>query len=320
MKKIFILTILALYSYADMKVEEVLGSGCLKSYKNIYMPAKKHKAFVYAREKDTYNDRCVWWFGRSSLDEAIEESMKKCQTYMLNAECILVDKEGVFKVKDGTFTPISPPDNTPLSKEEKEALAKKAKGFILGNCYPFFIDTYLKAEGHKSFAYSIDQNGNYACGYSYKSIGNIKSDKEAIKACKRNKTKRGDATPKSPCKIYAYDKKILLTPKDFNINIEPKKDTFLDEDAYFERLAKAKEIIGENACLMQMKYYLRGKTQQDVLLLAANLLVSLSESLYSPESSIGSSSAGLGHRRGLDTTWLSYFARAGNSAAHFALL
>jgi len=143
MKKIFILTLLTLYTYADMRVQEVLGVDCLKSYKDIYLPAKNHKAFIYAREKDTDKDRCVWWFGVSSLDEAIKGSMKKCQTYMLNAECMLVDTEGVFKVKDGTFTPINPPDDTPLSKDEKEILVKKAKNFILGNCYPFFVDKYL---------------------------------------------------------------------------------------------------------------------------------------------------------------------------------
>lgn len=262
MKKLLILTLMTLCAYANMPVEHVLGKGCLHSYNDIYKPAKNHKAFVYAREKDTGNDRCVWWFDRPSLEEAIEASMKRCQTFILDAECVLVDQEGVFQVKDGTFTPLLPADNRPLSKDEKTDMLKKAKSLILGNCYPFFTDKYLNAKGHKSFAYSIDPNGDFACGYAYEQIVKTKSDNEAIKACKRNKGKRGNAAPKSPCKIYAYDRQILLSAKDFGINIEHKEDKSLDEDAYQKKLSKAKEIIKGGACLRQMKYYLRGKTQQ----------------------------------------------------------
>lgn len=59
------------------------------------------------------------------------------------------------------------PENRPLSSKEITNLMKKAKPVILGNCYPFF-EAYLKAKGHKSFGYSLDADGKYACGNSYR--------------------------------------------------------------------------------------------------------------------------------------------------------
>jgi len=45
---------------ADMLPKNVLASNCLQDYKNNYLSKKTHKAFVYAREKDTGKDRCNW--------------------------------------------------------------------------------------------------------------------------------------------------------------------------------------------------------------------------------------------------------------------
>jgi hypothetical protein len=262
MYKLLLPTLATLFLQANMLPQNVLSKNCLESYKNSYLSQKDHKAFVYAREKETDKDRCNWAYGYDATKEAIDSSMKGCQSVLLNAECTLVDTDGVFEVKEGTFSRLTPVDDTPLSAEEKEKMIEQAKGLILGNCLPFFTKNYLDAKGHKSFGYSIDANGNYACGYSYQNQTEKISQKQAIKSCNDNKAKRGNKAPKSPCKVYATNKQILLGAKDFGIKIEPKKDIFLDEDAYAERLTKAKEIIGNNACLMQIKYYLRGKTQQ----------------------------------------------------------
>jgi len=262
MLKIVYFLIISLSLHAQILPKNVLGNNCLEYYKNSYLTQKSHKAFVYAREKATDKDRCNWAYGYTNTKEAIDMAMKGCQSFLLNAECTLVDTDGTFKVAEGVFSTLTSADNTPLTKAEKEKMTQQAQGLILGNCLPFFKQKYLDAKEHKSFAYSIDLNGNYACGYSYKNQTENVSKKSAIDACKRNKLERGDKSPKSACKIFATNKKVLLSANDFGIKIEPKKDIFLDSDTYTKRLAKAKEIIGENACLLQMKYYLRGKTQQ----------------------------------------------------------
>jgi len=262
MLKIVYFLIISLSLHSEILPKNVLGSNCLQNYTNSYLSQKSHKAFVYAREKKTGKDRCNWSYGYNTIKEAVTSAMKGCQSVLLNAECTLVDTDGVFKVAKGAFSILTPADNTPLTKAEKAKITQQAQGLILGDCLPFFTKKYLDAKGHKSFAYSIDQNGNYACGYAYKNQSEKISKKTAIDACKRNKLKRGDKTPKSACKVFATNKTILLSANDFGIKIEPKQDIFLDEDTYAKRLAKAKEIIGENACLMQMKYYLRGEMQQ----------------------------------------------------------
>ena len=250
------------YLEAGMSPDNVLAKNCLNSYKNSYLSQRDHKAFVYARERDTGKDRCNWAYGYSSIEEAIESAMKGCQSVVLNAECKVVDKDGLFDVSEGAFTKLVPIDDTPLGKEERAALHQEAKGVIRGNCLPFFEKNYLSAKGHKAFAYSIDANGNYACGYAYGHSLIEASKKQAIKSCGDNKLKRGNKAPKSPCKVYAVDKKIVLSLSDLGIDIEPKKDRFLSSDEYDKQLSLAKEIIGGGGCLMHMKYYLRGKTQQ----------------------------------------------------------
>ena len=262
MKKLLSTLCLSIVVQADMLPQNVLLKNCLDSYKNSYLSQKNHKAFVYARESDTGKDRCNWSYGYSSIEEAIESAMKGCQSVALNAECRVVDRDGLFEVSDGAFTKLVPIDDTPLSKEERKKLNKEAKGVIRGNCLPFFDKNYLTANGNKAFAYSIDANGNYACGYAYGHSFLEASKKQAIKSCSENKLKRGDKAPKSPCKVYAIDKQIVLSLSDFGIKVEPKKDKFLSSEEYSKQLERAKEIIDDGACLMQMKYYLRGKTQQ----------------------------------------------------------
>jgi len=267
MHKLYTFILLFAYSIphaliADMSPEQVMTKNCLQSYQNNYLSKENHKAFVYAREKETGKDRCSWSYGHTTAQEAIKTAMKSCQSVILNAECQLIDTDGKYKVSNGNFEPLEPLDNSPLSSEEKKRLTQKAQSIILGNCLPFFSNTYLKAQEHKAYSYSVDPNGNYACGYSYNHISRKNAQKSALKACEKDKQKRRAKKPKSPCKIYATNKKIALEAKDFGITIEKKEDIFLSSETYSKKLAQAKEIIDEGACLIQMKYYLRGTMQQ----------------------------------------------------------
>ena len=247
--------------HASVLPENVLTRNCLQSYLNTYKSQKNHKAFVYARESETGKDRCGWGYGYESAEEAQKGAMKQCTGYQLNAECIIIDVDGEYLVKEGDFTLITQPDETPLSKEVKEKLLKEAKVLIRGNCLPFFKD-YLNDIGHKAFAYSLDTDGKYACGKIYNNSTQIAAKIGAIKGCNNNKNKRAKKKPKSPCKLYAIGNKILLKAKDFGIDELPQIEKILGNDEYHTKLNKAKTLIRKGPCLFQMKYYLRGSEYQ----------------------------------------------------------
>ena len=256
MHKIYYLLVLSLWLHADMLPQNVLGKNCLKYYHS-YEGQAKHNAFVYAREEKTGKDRCNWAYGYATQEEAIDSAMKHCQSAILNAECKLLYTDGVFKVEDGAFSSLTPIDDTPLSKEEIDARMKEAKAVILGNCLPFF-EKYLHAEEHKSFAYSVDENGWYACGYSYRNQTEQLSKKQAIKSCNNNKRKRGKKVPSSECKVYATNKKVLLTANDYNIKPLP-KTVKLTSEAYDSKVKEAQSFIKSWPCQIQYKYYLKSK-------------------------------------------------------------
>ena len=230
MKKLLLLTLFAHMLYADMPPENILTKNCLQSYLTTYKNQKDHKAFVYARESDTGKDRCGWGYGYESVEKAEKGAMKQCTGFQLNAECIIVDVDGEYLVKEGDFTAISQPDDTPLTSEEEGKLLSDAKPFILGNCLPFFKD-YLKDKGHKAFAYSLDADGTYACGKIYNTSTRVAADKGALKGCDNNKQKRGKKKPKSPCKVYAKGNKILLETTDFVNSTVAKQEQLITNEA-----------------------------------------------------------------------------------------
>lgn len=144
------------------------------------------------------------------------------------------------------------PENRPLSSKEITNLMKKAKPVILGNCYPFF-EAYLKAKGHKSFGYSLDADGKYACGNSYRNQTEKISKEGGIRGCNDNKLKRGENAPKSSCKIYAVGNKIVAKEGDFpkytpadNTPLNPKEKTAI--------LQKSSKIIKGNCAPFFEKY------------------------------------------------------------------
>jgi len=264
----FYVMLLPLVALAAMQPENVLAKHCLKNYNNTYLSQKDHKAFVYAREKETDKDRCNWSYGYATTQEAIDSAMKGCQSVLLNAECMLIDTDGEFTVKEGEFTTLIPADNIPLSKDEIDTSIKEAKSIILGNCLPFF-EKYLKANEHKSFGYSVDINGDYACGYSYNNQTEKISKKQAIKSCEDNKLKRGAKAPKSVCKVYATNKQVLLHANDYGIKPISNTDKKLTQKEYDVLLSKAKTIIKDWPCLIQFKYYLKSG-QNNAYYLARN--------------------------------------------------
>ncbi len=259
MKKIVLLSIVSAL-YADMTPENVLGVGCLKGYHDRYKSKQDHKVFVFAREEKTGKDRCTWNYGYDSVVDAKKESLKDCQKYNLNAECKVVDIDGKFIAKEGDFSYITPPNNTPLTKEESKKLLDDASQLLLGSCITFF-KKYLKDKEHKVFTYSLDPDGKYACS---KSVGNsLDSIKiSSLKNCNKYRKTKGDKSPKSECKIFAQDRKIVAKASDYGVKIIPKSDKYLSTSEYESYLNSAKAIINEGPCLYQFKYYLRGTQHQ----------------------------------------------------------
>lgn len=280
---VFILLFPAL-SWAAPAPENILGKSCLTAYQTKYKKLKQHKAFVYVREEKTGKDRCQWHYGAKDVETAKKEAIKSCAKHQLNAECLVVDADDDYLVKDGDFSLITPADKTPLSESQKEALVAEAKQLILGNCLPFY-ETHLKDKEHRVFTYSLDTDGKYACGKSFGD--NLQSvTQSALTACKRNKAKRGKKAPKSNCRVYAENKNILLNASDFGVNVTPKSDKYLSSEEYGVYLNQGREIINEGPCLFQLKYYLRGSQHQAFYLAndkAGKQACGRAEGAFSPE-------------------------------------
>jgi len=255
---IFSLWVFSVGLFAAPVPESILTKHCLKSYQETYKSLESHKAFVYARESETGKDKCGWGYGHATGNEAKKGAMKQCTSFQLNAECIIVDLDDTYLVKDGDFSFITQPDNTPLTKKEEEKLLAEAKSVIQGNCMPFF-KAYLKDKGHKVFGYSVESSTKYACGKAYDNATRISAKKGALRACEDNRNQRGKEKPSSPCRLYAEGNKILLHTQDFNMS-KPSKP--LSEAEYNKYFKKASTIIKEGPCLFQMKYYLKGSQHQ----------------------------------------------------------
>jgi len=241
MKRLLLFTVFIHSLYADIPPESVLTKNCLNSYLNTYKSQTDHKAFVYARENDTGKDRCGWGYGYESVQEAKKGAMKQCTSFGLNAECIIVDADGKYLLKEGDFSTISQPDDTPLTTEEEKKLLSDAKPLIRGNCLPFFKD-YLKDKGHKAFAYSLDADGTYACGKTYNTSTRVVADKGALQSCDNNKQNRGNKKPKSPCKVYAKGNNIVLETKDFAFEIGREASFFVGKEKIEPKKVNAKAV------------------------------------------------------------------------------
>ena len=262
-----LLLCLPILSWAAPSPETVLTDKCLSAYQKKYKNKKTHKAFIYAREEDTGKNRCQWSYGNADVETAKNNAIAACAKHQLNAECIVVDADGEYLVKDGDFSLITPVDKVPLTADETDALLSQAQQLVTGSCLDFY-KKHLKDKGHRVFAYSIDADGKYACGKS--KGGNLVSVRlSALKFCERSKTRKRKKAPKNDCKIYSENKKILLNSDDYGISVAEKSNKKLSTEelnAYFDQ---SKESINKGPCAFQFKYYLRG-TQHQAFYLATD--------------------------------------------------
>ena len=241
--------------YAQMAIQNVLLQRCHDSYSNVYRHLKGDKAFAYARVKLGEEDYCVWSYKASNEKNAINSALQSCRQQPINAQCKVVDVNGKWFVEDGDFSSIMPANNTPLEKVQYDALTNQAKKIVLGECLSIF-NTHLQDKGHKVFAYSIDEDGNYACGSTKEHQTLRTAAIVALKICEDKRIFMEEKAPTNPCLSFSTGRKILVSAKNYKLTLDKKINRYLGQDEYRHYLREGEKYL-TGACLTQYKYYLR---------------------------------------------------------------
>jgi hypothetical protein len=249
------LFILSNFVYAQVPPKHILLEKCLFSYTKTYKHLKKNKAFAYARVAIGEEDYCTWTQGMYDVSSAQKIALEACKKVDMNATCKIVDVNDVWITKEGDFSTVIPADNTPLSAQKRADVIKEVEDIVLGECLDIF-KRHLDDKGHKVFAYSIDEDGNFACATSKEHQTLRKAAIVAIKKCEDHKKTMQGFTPKMPCLSLFDGKNILANAKDFNITLDKKPNVFVDQKMYKEYVEEVKEKL-YGACLVQYKYYIR---------------------------------------------------------------
>jgi len=243
--------------WAQMAAPNVLLQRCYYDYVNIYKYLKEDKAFAYARVELGEEDYCVWSHKATSESHAINSALQACRKKPIDAQCKIVDINGNWSVPDGAFSSILPPDNTPLSTQLYAQLVAQARNIVLGECFTLF-ERHLQDKGHKAFAYSVDEDGKFACASSKEQQTLRTAGMIALKRCEEQKHSMGKNAPKNQCLTYSAGKKIYLSAKDYQLTLHPKNTTYMMQKEYLQYVNEGEKYLS-GACMVQYKYYLRDK-------------------------------------------------------------
>jgi len=254
---IFILLIFMGTAYAQVAPKNILLNKCLFSYTTHYPYLKGNKAFAYVRVALGEEDYCTWSHKASSVENARASALNACKQQHIDAECKIVDVDNTWLVQEGDFSSITPPDNTPLSKQQHTLLTNKAKNIVLGECLVLF-NTHMQDKGHKVFAYSVDADGRYACGTTHEYQTLRQAALDALGKCEETKKSMGKEAPKHTCLPFSDGKNILAGAHDYNLTLHKKTNKYLNLESYQSYVDKAKAYLS-GPCLTQYKYYLRIK-------------------------------------------------------------
>jgi len=260
MKKITLLFILFAYTYftfAQVAPKNILLQKCLFSYAKIYKILKGHKAFAYARVSLGEKDYCAWSQETNNVENARKFALNGCKQAHIDAPCKIIDIDNKWLVQEEDFSRIEPPDNTPLSQKELDALTSKTKNILVGKCIPLFQE-HLHHRGHKVFAYSIDKEGQYACATAKEQETLRQAAIIALDKCEKKRTSMEKKAPKHRCLSLSDGRNILIGARDFNLTLNAKSNLPLSIQKYQDLIQKATPLLSD-ACLSQYKYYLRGK-------------------------------------------------------------
>jgi len=245
------------FSYAQVAPENILLDKCLFSYTKTYKYLKKNKAFAYARVAVGEEDYCAWTHSMHNASSAQNVALEACKKRVVDATCKIVDINDAWITEEDDFSMVIPADNTPFAPKKRIAIINEAQNLVLGECLTLFKE-HLDDKGHKVFAYSIDENGNFACATTKEHQTLRKAAIVAVKKCEDQKIFMQKLAPKAPCLSFFDGKNILVKAKDFNITLDKKPNIFLSQKDYLKEIAKAKHTLF-GPCLTQYKYYLRNK-------------------------------------------------------------
>ena len=245
------------FSYAQTAPTNILLQKCYFNYNNIYKHLKGHKAFAYVRVTLGEEDYCAWSHNASSEENAKRSALHACKQQKVDSLCKIIDVNNVWLNNEGAFSSIMPADNTPLSQQEYTSLTNQAKTMVLGECLSLF-NTHLQDKGHKVFAYSVDEDGHYACGSSKEHQTLRTAAIIALKICEDKRSSMGNKAPKSTCLSYSDGRKILVNENNFELTLHKKINKYLSQDEYTHYVKEGVKYLS-GFCLTQYKYYLRDK-------------------------------------------------------------
>ena len=144
-----------------------------------------------------------------------------------------------------------------LSEAERQQLLSEAKPLLRKECFRQF-ERYLDAPGSKSFFYAIDGEGRYACGNSSRQEDRQVADDAALADCLRDRSRRGARMPKITCRQYARENDLLLTQRDFGLEITPLASRALTPEEFRAAIDTAEAVLGVK-CLAEFKLYLNSE-------------------------------------------------------------
>lgn len=200
-------------------IETIMSGNCLKKYHDTYASTKSHKAFAYLRNAQG-KQACGWSYGYQDIASAQKSALQGCKKRGYQGDCVIVDIDGEVVVKAGVFAPIIKPSGPALTPELRQQLNDSAADILKGNCRKSF-DKYLSIKGHKAFAYTVGTRGlYYHCNWFSRTVPDT-AEKLALDKCNKNRQKSRYLKKFTPtCKTFAKNNQLLLSAKDFQLEIE----------------------------------------------------------------------------------------------------
>jgi len=151
----------------------------------------------------------------------------------------------------------SPIQEEQQSEVQRQQLINEAQPLLRKECFRLF-EKYLDDAGQKSFFYTIDKEGRYACGKSAKLGSRKAADDAALAECMSDKSRRGAKMPNPPCRMYARENELLLSQADYGLEITPAEQRILTTEAYRAYVEEADEVLGVK-CLAEFRIYIRSQ-------------------------------------------------------------
>lgn len=106
-----------------------------------------------------------------------------------------------------------------ISQTSNDEILDKAVDMLEGHCIASF-NKYINLDGHKVFAYSVDERAYYFyCARSVQATSK-QAEKLALEKCNQRREK-GYKQFAPACKLFARGSELLVTPDDYGLTVKP---------------------------------------------------------------------------------------------------